>query len=117
MEGIIAGLVAVAALTLAVALGGCSKSFCVGSGCSIGADTVASKADNALGKLAKQKGLPPVPPVKCPSSLDTKVGATEHCTATGNFNGQQRTLGIDVKVTSVQGKNYHLDFQTTGFEK
>jgi hypothetical protein len=82
-------------------------------GCSISDDTVADKADEAL---AKKQGLPPLPPVTCPDSLDNKVGATTNCTATGKFNGKTKTLGITAKMTSKHGSSYHLDFQTTGFE-
>jgi hypothetical protein len=112
VKGIIAGC-AVLGAVLAIALGGCSESFCVGSGCSISADTVAKKAEDAF---AKKQGLPPLPPVTCPSDLDLKKGATEHCVAKGDFNGRQRTLGITAKVASVHGQKYDLDFQTTGFE-
>jgi hypothetical protein len=112
MKGIITGCALAGVISLAVVLGGCSESFCVGSGCSISGDTVAKKAEAAF---AKKPGLPPLPPVKCPD-LDNKVDATVHCTATGKFNGKTRTLGITAKVTSKQGNHYHLDFQTTGFE-
>ena len=111
MEGIIAGCAVAGAMALAVVLGGCSESVCVGSGCSISADTVAEKANAAYAKK-----LPELPPVSCPSDLDLKKGATEHCTATGKFNGRQRTLGITAKVASVHGQKYDLDFDTTGFE-
>jgi hypothetical protein len=113
MKGIIVGCVVAGAMTLAAVLGGCSESVCVGSGCSISGDTVAHKADVAF---AKKPGLPPLPPVTCPDSLDDKVGATTHCVSKGKFNGKQRTLGITAKVTSKHGDDYHLDFQTTGFE-
>lgn len=114
MKGIITGCMLAAAVAVAVVLGGCSESFCVGSGCSISGDTVAHKADEAF---AKKPGLPPLPPVTCPDSLDKKVGATTHCFAKGKFNGKTKTLGITAKVTSKNGSHYGLDFQTTGFEK
>ena len=114
MKGIITGCLMAGAVASAVVLGGCSESFCVGSGCSISGDTVAHKADVAF---ANKPGLPPLPPVTCPDSLDNKIGATTHCTATGKFNGKKKTLGITAKVTSKHGKSYHPDFQTTGFEK
>jgi hypothetical protein len=114
MKGIIGGCLVVGAVALAVVLGGCSKSFCVGSGCTISGDTVAKKADQAF---ANKPGLPPLPPVTCPDDLDNKVGATTHCFAKGKFNGKTRTLGITAKMTSKHGDSYHLDFQTTGFEK
>jgi hypothetical protein len=112
MKGIITGCVVAGAMALAFVVGGCSESFCAGSGCSISGDTVAHKADEAF---AKKQGLPPLPPV-CPDSLDNKVGATTKCTATGKFNGKTKTLGITAKMTSKHGSSYHLDFQTTGFE-
>jgi uncharacterized protein DUF4333 len=114
MKGIIVASVVAGAVALAVVLGGCSESFCAGSGCSISGDTVAHKADEAF---AKKQGLPPLPPVTCPDDLDNKVGATTHCFAKGKFNGTTKTLGITAKVTSKHGSSYHLDFQTTGFEK
>jgi Domain of unknown function (DUF4333) len=114
MKGIIVGCVATAALASVVVFGGCSESFCVGSGCSISGDTVAKKADEAF---ADKQGLPPLPPVTCSDDLDLKTGATTHCVAKGKFNGRQRTLGITAKVKSVHGQNYDLDFQTTGFEQ
>jgi hypothetical protein len=118
MKGIIVACVAVPAVAAAIVLGGCSKSFCVGSGCSISGDTVAQKAQTALQKTAHSHGLKTFPPVTCPDSLDTKTGATTHCTSTGNFgNGKTQTLGITAKVTSVHGQQYSLHFQTTGFEK
>jgi hypothetical protein len=55
--------------------------------------------------------------VPCPNDLDNKVGATTDCFAKGKFNGQTKTLGITAKLTSKHGSHYHLDFQTTGFEK
>lgn len=114
MKGVMVGAALVGSIAAAVALGGCSESFCVGSGCSISGDTVAHKADVAF---AKKPGLPPLPPVTCPDSLDKKVGATTHCFAKGKFNGKTKTLGITAKVTSKHGSHYGLDFQTTGFEK
>jgi hypothetical protein len=114
MKGIITGCVVAGAVASAIVLGGCSESFCAGSGCSISGDTVAHKADEAF---AKKPGLPPLPPVTCPDSLDNKVGATTHCFAKGKFNGKTKTLGITAKMTSKHGSEYHLDFQTTGFEK
>jgi Domain of unknown function (DUF4333) len=113
MKGIIGVCAVAGAVALAAVLGGCSESFCVGSGCSISGETVAKKADTAF---ANKPGLPPLPPVTCPDSLDDKVGATTHCFAKGKFNGKTKTLGITAKVTSKHGDNYHLDFQTTGFE-
>jgi hypothetical protein len=118
MKGFIVVCVAVPAVAVAIVLGGCSKSFCVGSGCSISGDTVAQKAQTALQKTAQRNGLHALPPVTCPDSLDLKTGATTQCTATGNFgNGKTQTLGITAKVTSVHGQKYSLDFHTTGFEK
>jgi hypothetical protein len=118
MKGIIVACIAVPVVAAAIVLGGCSKSFCVGSGCSISGDTVAQKAQTALQKTAHSHGLKTFPPVTCPNSLDLKKGATEHCTANGNFgNGKSQTLGITATVTSVHGQKYNLDFQTTGFEK
>jgi hypothetical protein len=113
MKGIIVGVAVVGTIAFAVVLGGCSESFCAGSGCSISGDTVAKKADTAF---ANKPGLPPLPPVTCPDSLDNKVGATTHCFAKGKFNGKTKTLGITAKMTSKHGSSYHLDFQTTGFE-
>jgi hypothetical protein len=62
------------------------------------------------------KCLPLLPPVTCPDSLDNKIGATTHCTATGKFNRKTKTLGITAKMTSRHGSSCHLDFRTTGFE-
>ena len=112
MKGTIGICATAGTIALAVVFGGCSESFCAGSGCTISGEVVAKKAEEAFGK---KPGLPPLPPVKCPD-LDNKVGATVHCTATGKFNGKTKTLGITAKMTSKHGSHYNLDFQTTGFE-
>jgi hypothetical protein len=107
------GAIAVAAVVSALSLGGCSNSFCVGSGCTLSKEQVAKAAEKQLDKSLQSRGVPALPPVTCPDDLDKKVDATTRCYAKGSFGGSRTgTLGITVTVTSVHGSNANLHFVT-----
>jgi hypothetical protein len=84
-------------------LTGCHASASIG-GKSISKSDIEQKAATALAAQAHQ----PAPTVTCPSDLDAKVGATEVCTLTPQ--GSTEKDPVTVKVTSVSGDSYHLDF-------
>ncbi|MEV5613221.1 DUF4333 domain-containing protein [Streptomyces sp. NPDC052225] len=95
-------LSAVAAGALLV---GCSGSVSVGS-----TDPKVSKgklADTVAEQLAKTTGQPK-PDVTCPEDLEGKVGNTTRCTLTASDGS---TLGINVKVSEVDGKKVNFDIQ------
>jgi hypothetical protein len=101
-----------------IVLAGCGGSFCVGDGCTVSGDDVAKEAQSSLNPVIQKQAGQDLPPVSCPGDIDNEVGATMHCTSTGEFNGKEQTLGIDVKVKSVDedSETTNFDFVTTGFE-
>ncbi len=74
------------ALLAAVAIlaGGCSASFCAGSGCGGGSIDTAKAERAAKSVVAEAGGGVPVKSVICPKSVKLKQGATFTCTATGD---------------------------------
>lgn len=91
------------ALTATLLATGCHASASIGSK-SISKSDIEQKAATALAAQAHQ----PTPSVTCPSDLDAKVGATEVCTLTPQ--GSTEKDPVTVKVSSVSGDTYHLDF-------
>ncbi|WP_330459544.1 DUF4333 domain-containing protein [Streptomyces sp. NBC_00820] len=81
---------------------GCSASV------SVGKPTPKLSADKLAGtvskKLAAAKGLPE-PDITCPEDLKGKVGTTTRCKLTAKDGS---TLGISVKVTSVDGERINF---------
>ncbi|RVU22492.1 DUF4333 domain-containing protein [Streptomyces antnestii] len=81
---------------------GCSASVSAGK-----SDPELSKAklaDTVAEKLAATTGQPK-PDVTCPEDLVGKVGNTGRCTLTASDGS---TLGVTVKVSSVQGSNINF---------
>lgn len=105
-------LVVGAALSALVgALSGCS--VCAGSGCTTSGTDLANEVQKQFGKLAKERGLPPLPPVKCPNSISNEAGARTTCYAKGDLGGGEKgILPITVTVTSVNGSTVNLHFAT-----
>ncbi|MFB6671793.1 DUF4333 domain-containing protein [Streptomyces sp. NPDC056390] len=96
------GLSVVAAGALLV---GCSGSVSVGK-----SDPKVSKdklANTVAEKLAATTGQPK-PDVTCPEDLVGKVGNTARCTLTASDGS---TLGVTVKVSSVDGDNVNFDIK------
>jgi hypothetical protein len=58
-------------------------------------------------KLASTTGRPK-PDISCPEDLVGKVGTTMRCKLTANDGS---TLGVTVKVTSVDGDQINFDFE------
>jgi Domain of unknown function (DUF4333) len=102
----------VGAMLLAFALNGCEVSFSTGGDNTLSKEDVASKAREQLDKKFTAQGLPPLPPVTCDDDLEEKVGATTHCEAKGDFGKLTGTLGITATVTSVDGDNAEVHFET-----
>ncbi|MFJ6636088.1 DUF4333 domain-containing protein [Streptomyces sp. NPDC091376] len=105
----IARLTAVTWSLSAVAAGallvGCSGSVSVGnSEPKLSSDKLATTVSE---KLAATTGQPK-PDITCPEELAGKVGATTRCTLTANDGS---TLGVSVKVTSVEGKQINFDIK------
>lgn len=96
------GLTAVAAGALLV---GCSASVSVGK-----SDPKMSKgklANLVAEKLAATTGQPK-PNITCPEDIVGKVGNTTRCTLTADDGS---TLGVTVKVSSVNGNNISFDIK------
>ncbi|MFJ3934951.1 DUF4333 domain-containing protein [Streptomyces parvus] len=92
-------LSAVAAGALLV---GCSGSVSVGnSEPKLSSDKLATTVSEKLAATTNQ----PKPDITCPEDLAGKVGATTRCTLTAKDGS---TLGVSVKVTSVEGDK--IDF-------
>jgi len=104
--------IVIGAMLLAFALNGCSANVEFGSSDSISKERVADKAKTQLSKKFESQGLPALPPVTCDDDLDRKVGATTHCVAKGDFGNVTGTLGIKASVTSVDGSDAELHFET-----
>ncbi|GAA1349138.1 DUF4333 domain-containing protein [Streptomyces beijiangensis] len=84
---------------------GCSGSVSVGS-----SDPKLSKAklaDTVAAKLASTTGQPK-PDITCPEDLVGKVGTTTRCKLTASDGS---TLGVTVKVSSVDGKQINFDIK------
>ena len=95
-------LSAVAAGALLV---GCSGSVSVGnSEPKLSSDKLATTVSE---KLASTTGQPK-PDITCPEDLVGKVGTTTRCTLTAKDGS---TLGVSVKVTSVEGKQINFDIK------
>jgi hypothetical protein len=84
-------------------------------GCSASVDAGTSTPRMSSGKLATLLAEKlaattgrPKPEVACPEDLAAKVGTTTRCTLTA---GDDSTLGVTVKVTSVDGDQINFDFQ------
>jgi hypothetical protein len=84
-------------------------------GCSASVDVGASSPKMSSGKLATLLSEKlaattgqPKPDVTCPNDLAAKVGTTTRCTLTA---GDDSTLGVTVKVTSVDGDQINFDYQ------
>ena len=84
-------------LTLAVVLAGC------GGPATVKSAEVEKEARTELSKSVGQQA----PPVSCPKDLELEVGNTMHCQM--DF-GNEGTLGVTVKVTSVDGSDGKLSF-------
>ncbi|WP_406497948.1 DUF4333 domain-containing protein [Streptomyces sp. NBC_00846] len=86
-------------------LAGCSGSVSVGnSDPELSADKLATTVSE---KLAATTGRPK-PDVTCPDDLVGKVGNTTRCTLTANDGS---TLGVTVKVSSVDGSKINFDIK------
>ncbi|MFF3637170.1 DUF4333 domain-containing protein [Streptomyces sp. NPDC002250] len=100
-----AAITAVSAAAVGALLSGCSASVNVGESTpKLSADKLASTLS---AKLAAATGRPK-PDVTCPEDLKGKVGTTTRCTLTANDGS---TLGITVKVTSVDDGKINFDFK------
>ncbi|MCQ4213884.1 MULTISPECIES: DUF4333 domain-containing protein [Streptomyces] len=96
---------ALSAVAAGALLVGCSGSVSVGS-----TDPKMSKeklADTVAEKLASTTGQPK-PDISCPEDLAGKVGTTTRCKLTASDGS---TLGVNVKVTAVDGKNIKFAIQ------
>ncbi|MEV6834407.1 DUF4333 domain-containing protein [Streptomyces sp. NPDC051133] len=88
-----------------VLLAGCSASVKVGaSEPKLSREKLASTVS---AKLAAATGRPK-PHVTCPEDLAGKVGTTTRCTLTADDGS---TLGVTVRVTSVEDGRIHFDFK------
>ncbi|MFF0567317.1 DUF4333 domain-containing protein [Streptomyces sp. NPDC004041] len=98
----IRSLSAVAAGALLV---GCSGSVSVGnSDPKLSSDKLATTVSEKLAATTNQ----PEPDITCPEDLAGKVGTTTRCTLTANDGS---TLGVSVKVTSVEGDQINFDIK------
>ncbi|WP_327190072.1 DUF4333 domain-containing protein [Streptomyces xinghaiensis] len=104
-------LSAVPLLLSAVAAGalltGCSASASVETGKSAPELSAEKLAATVAEKLAATTGQPE-PRVDCPENLAGKVGTTTRCTLTADDGS---TLGVSVKVTSVEGDQINFDIK------
>ena len=77
------------------------------AGCSSTPEVSQSKLEDEISsQLEKQVGTAP-DKVECPGSLTGEVGETQRCTLTAGTD----TLGVDVKVTSVDGEDVNFDIE------
>jgi hypothetical protein len=93
------------AVVAGVLLVGCSASVNVGS--STPKMSSGKLADLVAEKLAATTGQPK-PDVTCPEDIEGKVGTTTRCALTA---GDGSTLGVTVKVTSVEGDQINFDIK------
>ena len=93
------------AVAVGVLLVGCSASVSAGkSEPKISKDKLATMVAE---KLAATTGQPK-PDITCPEDLAGKVGTTTRCTLTASDGS---TLGVTVKVSSVDGDNINFDIK------
>ncbi|MFF5370287.1 DUF4333 domain-containing protein [Streptomyces sp. NPDC013187] len=93
------------AVAVGALLVGCSASV------NVGTPTPEMSSGKLAILLAKELAATtgrPKPDVACPEGLAAKVGTTTRCTLTA---GDGDTLGVTVKVTSVEGDQINFDFQ------
>ncbi|MEB3962209.1 DUF4333 domain-containing protein [Streptomyces kunmingensis] len=96
---------ALSAVAAGAMLVGCSASVSVGK-----SDPELSKeklSDLVAEKLAATTGQPK-PDISCPENLKGKVGTTTRCKLTASDGS---TLGVTVKVTSVDGDKINFDYE------
>ncbi|KOG29634.1 DUF4333 domain-containing protein [Streptomyces resistomycificus] len=94
-------------VAVGVLLVGCSASVSVGSTPKMSSEKLATTLAE---KLAATTGQPE-PDITCPEDLAGKVGTTTRCKLTA---GDGSTLGVSVKVTSVDGDQINFDFEADG---
>lgn len=94
----------VSAVAASAFLVGCSASVEVGKASKLSSGKL---ADLVAEKLAATTGQPK-PNISCPEDLDGKVGTTTRCKLTA---GDGSTLGVTVKVTSVDGDQINFDIK------
>ncbi|PVE04190.1 hypothetical protein Y717_13225 [Streptomyces scopuliridis RB72] len=93
------------AIAAGVLLAGCSASVDVGTSTpKLSADKLATTVAE---KLAATTGQPK-PDITCPEALAGKVGTTTRCTLTADDGS---TLGVTVKVSSVEGDEINFDIK------
>ncbi|WP_326610704.1 DUF4333 domain-containing protein [Streptomyces scopuliridis] len=93
------------AIAAGVLLVGCSASVDVGTSTpKLSADKLATTVAE---KLAATTGRPK-PDITCPEALAGKVGTTTRCTLTADDGS---TLGVTVKVSSVEGDEINFDIK------
>ena len=96
---------AISAVAVGALLVGCSASVNVGkSEPKLSADKLAATVAE---KLAATTGQPK-PNITCPEALTGKVGNTTRCTLKANDGS---TLGVTVKVSSVEGGKINFDIK------
>lgn len=92
------------AVAASVLLVGCSASVNIGSTARMSSDKLATILAE---KLAATTGQPK-PHITCPEDLVGKVGTTTRCKLTADDGS---TLGVTVKVSSVEGDQINFDFK------
>jgi hypothetical protein len=92
------------AVAASVLLVGCSASVNIGSTAKMSSDKLATILAE---KLAATTGQPK-PHITCPEDLAGKVGTTTRCKLTADDGS---TLGVTVKVSSVDGDQINFDFK------
>ncbi|WP_420167575.1 DUF4333 domain-containing protein [Streptomyces violaceoruber] len=86
-------------------LAGCSGSVSVGnSEPKLSSDKLATTVSEKLAATTNQ----PEPDITCPEDLAGKVGTTTRCTLTAKDGS---TLGVSVKVTSIEGDQINFDIK------
>ncbi|WP_069741459.1 DUF4333 domain-containing protein [Streptomyces sp. EN23] len=93
------------AVAAGVLLVGCSGSVSVGnSDPKLSSGKLATTVSEKLAATTNQ----PKPDITCPEDLAGKVGTTTRCTLTAKDGS---TLGVSVKVTSVEGDQINFDIK------
>ncbi|GAQ58425.1 DUF4333 domain-containing protein [Streptomyces acidiscabies] len=95
---------AAALAATALLLTACSASVEVGNKSKMSSGKL---ADVVAKRLAETTGQPK-PHITCPEDLKAKVGTTTRCTLTASDGS---TLGVSVKVTSVDGDRINFDIK------
>ncbi|MFE0654685.1 DUF4333 domain-containing protein [Streptomyces sp. NPDC059534] len=93
------------AIATGILLAGCSFSF--GTTPELSAEKLATTLSE---KIASTTGQP-APEITCPDVLVGKIGNTTKCKLAA---GDGSTLGVSVKVTSVDGDQINFDFKADG---